>query len=164
MNGGLKEKLKLEELAIDVFLKHYNSFRDDDLRVLEHRDRPDFLVQNLKTKEKVGVEITHLFYDDEEAKMVFGRPYKRIDNEFDFNELIFVLNHRLIDKTQDAKDYDFIGQIILAIRVASPAFDKYSFDLYEKDIIIPEKIFSEIWLVFHDGIKLLDGKGKKIVS
>lgn len=153
---GEKEKLQLEEDAIKLFLKFYNSQTDDKLEKKKHQDRPDFILFNPVTGKDIGVEVSHVFYDDEEAKMLLGRPYTLTHGKIDLSELSFVLNTRLLDKSQDAQDYPYNEEMMLIIRIASPIFNKESFNLLDDKIIIPQNRFSQIWLVFEDGIQRIN--------
>lgn len=146
----MNEKVKLERAALNYFLESYNRFKETHLEFKKHSDKPDFIVKDSESNQIVGVEVTHLFYDVDEAKMLLGRSDKDAHGLMNSTELIATLNERLKDKTESAREYKFRDSMFLIVRVASPIFDKSTFDRFEEDILIPLNIFDEIWLVFYD--------------
>lgn len=139
-------KDKLEVAAVSYFLDWYAR----TFRIVCHQDRPDFLVQEPSSGEKVGIEVAHLFQDDEEARMLLGRSQEWGHSTVTSSDLITRLNDLLRQKAQKVEDYDFAGSLFLLIRVASPTFDRESFVALQTDINIPFCRFSEIWLLFYD--------------
>ena len=145
----MSEKLNLELAACSYFIDSYNAIHRTKLKLVEHRDKPDFLLCDAVTGEQVGVEVTHLFYDAKEAKMVLGRLSKQLHGVMTINQLIEKLNADLAEKTSRAAKYDFECNLVLLIRVASQIFDKQDFEMYEDEIDVPKlNTFSEIWLLF----------------
>ncbi|RLC36773.1 hypothetical protein DRH29_03825 [candidate division Kazan bacterium] len=144
----MAEKKKLEKAAFDYFIKSYNLFNGTNFQFNKHSDKPDFIAED--DGQMLGVEVTHLFYDDNEAKILLGRADKRISGIMKADELIKTLNIKLADKVEQAAKYDFKNRMILVIRVASPVFDKSDFDREENSIKVPQSVFSEIWMLFYD--------------
>ncbi len=66
------EKRRLERAACEYFLASYNKACGMKYQVKEHRDKPDFEVEDT-----IGLEIMHSFYGDEEAKILLGRSKKK---------------------------------------------------------------------------------------
>ena len=143
----MNEKKKLEELAGKYFLNSYNKLREVDFEIKTQREKPDLEIIDKKTNTILGVEITHLYYGTEEAKILFGRTTQSMSSIMEPGHLIENLNNLLREKANQVKNYDFPHKILLVIRVASRIFDKSDFDNKEKDIIVPPNIFSEIWLL-----------------
>lgn len=147
----MNEKLALESAACTYFVPSYNSIHKTAFQIHEHQDRPDFLLKDTDTGEKIGVEVMHLYYDAREAKMVLGRLSRQLHGVMTISQLIEKLNADLADKINSAANYDFAGKLILLIRVASPIFDRQDFDMYEDEIIVPQpNTLAEIWLLFWD--------------
>lgn len=142
------QKKQLEIAGIQYFIKAY----PQRLRVLEHSDKPDFTLVDDASNQKIGAEIAHLYYDKKEARILLGNSEKTIHGIMCANDLIKVLNSLLNQKANKIKDYRPHDKSILVIRVASPIFDKSTFDMYEDTIICPENDYDEIWLVL-DGTK-----------
>jgi len=149
----MNQKVKLEQAALNYFVEAYNSLNSTHLQPKEHRDKPDFIAEDSDSNRTVGIEVTGLFYDEDEAKMLLGRSAKPIHSVMNSRELIMTLNKSLEDKAKKAQKYKFKDEMFLIVRVASPIFDQSTFDMFERDIIIPSSIFSEIWLVFYNSSK-----------
>ncbi len=146
----MNEKKKLEELAGKYFLNSYNELKKSDFIIKAQREKPDLEIIDKNTHTTLGVEITHLYYGTEEAKILFGRTDQSMSSIMKPGHLIENLNNLLKEKANQVKNYDFPHKILLVIRVASRIFDKSDFDTKEKDIIVPSTIFSEIWLLPRD--------------
>ena len=146
----MNEKKKLEELAGKYFLNSYNELRKVNFVIKTQREKPDLEIIDTSTDTTLGVEITHLYYGTEEAKILFGRTTQSMSSIMKPGHLIENLNGLLAEKANQVKNYDFPHKILLVIRVASRIFDKSDFDTKEKDIIVPPNIFSEIWLLPRD--------------
>ncbi|MCH8088966.1 MAG: hypothetical protein IH955_03010 [Chloroflexi bacterium] len=144
------EKEKLEEAAVSYFLEWYAENRARLFKIVNHQDKPDFVVQEYVPSDKVGVEVAHLFQDDAEARMLLGRSQERVHPTVSLSDLIKRLNSVLIQKAAKVEDYDFPGDVFLVIRVASPIFDRELFESHRADINVPPCKFSEIWLLFRD--------------
>ena len=69
----MNEKEALEEAACLYFIDAYNKEHGTYFEIKEHRDKPDFLAGDHSTSETMGVEVTHLYYDSEEAKTLLGK-------------------------------------------------------------------------------------------
>ncbi|MFC2021558.1 hypothetical protein ACFLU1_07280, partial [Chloroflexota bacterium] len=110
-------------------------------------------VEDSESGQTIGIEVKHLFYDPDEAKILLGRSTKPNHNQMNTTELITTLNKLLEVAAESAESYDFNEKIFIIIRVASPIFDKSTFDMFEEDIIIPPSVFNEIWLIFYDSSK-----------
>ncbi|MBI4727534.1 hypothetical protein HY768_10035 [candidate division TA06 bacterium] len=124
------EKEQLEKAAIDYFLKAYPR----GLRILEHSDKPDFTLLDENDKSKIGVEIAHLWHDREEAKILLRRSEQVFHGIMCATDLIKVLNDLLTRKANKISGFREHDKFFLVIRVASPIFDKSTFDMYEDDI------------------------------
>ena len=66
------EKRLMEIAAIQIFLQHYNQINGSDYSLLRMQERPDALITNSQGV-ILGIEVTHLFYEPYEAKMLLGR-------------------------------------------------------------------------------------------
>jgi len=143
------EKERLEEYAIKYFTTAYPR----KLRSLEHSDKPDFTLFDESNQSKIGVEVAHLWHDKEEAKILLGRSEKIIHGIMNAADLIRALNELLVQKANKIIGFKKHDKFFLVIRVASPIFDKSTFDMYEDDIICPANDYDEIWLVLDNNNK-----------
>ncbi|MFC1938703.1 hypothetical protein ACFLWM_00910 [Chloroflexota bacterium] len=144
----MDEKTKLEKSALIIFLEIYNRLNGTNLEFEKHCDRPDIIVKDRISKQELGIEVKHLPYDEDEAKILLGRSISPIHSLMSSAKLIEKLNNLLKEATETARKYEFKNKMFLIIRVASRIFDKQDFELHKEDIQIPPNIFSEIWLVF----------------
>ena len=147
MNKHNDEKDKLEGYALDYFLNKHKPYWE----LVEKKEKPDFLLRSKETGKQFGIEVTHLWYDDEEARMLLGRSNKKVSDLQNADTLIKELNNRLVKKDTKARKYKFDKPMFLLIRITSRVFDKSTFDMYETDIVIPpDCIFKAIWLLFYN--------------
>ncbi|WP_025678852.1 hypothetical protein [Paenibacillus massiliensis] len=149
MRNHSDEKSALEEAAINIFIDLYNFNRQDDLKVVEKQECPDYILKN-KKEDLIGIEVTHLFYDAEEAKMLLDRSNKELHGLEDSTNYIGTLNKLLKQKEKKIDKYDAIYPIALLIRNASPVYGMSDFLKYKSVIYKPEK-YCHIWFVSKDG-------------
>lgn len=148
----MNEKEALEEAACLYFIDSYNKAHGTHFEIKKHQDKPDFLMRNPDTGEMMGVEVTHLFYDSEEAKMLLGRSSLPLqpDKEKSFYALAGRLNDLLAKKVKVAVAYDFGYKIFLLVRVACPIFNKSHFEMCSDWIDLHSgNPFAEVWFLFY---------------
>jgi len=145
----MAEKKKLERAAFDYFINAYNRQSGTTFAFRKHHDKPDIIAID-DNETILGIEITHLYYGDEEAKLLLGRSDKDMFGPVTLEGLIANLNELLKEKIRQAKNYKFNEDVILVIRAASPVFEISDFERLREKINIPKNTFSEIWLLAHD--------------
>lgn len=150
MAHGYQEKRDLEREAVKIFIDIYNQNHANKLRLLYQRERPDAVLQD-SFQNKIGVEITHLFYDSEEAKMLLGRSKESVHSHEVIEMLINELNKRIQTKEIKIDKYSTSHPIALIIRNASRAFGMSDI-LNAKELIYkPQGKFTHIWFISRDG-------------
>jgi len=146
---GMNERLALERAACNYFLDSYNRLHDTAFEIVDHRDKPDFWARDTRSGEKIGIEVTHLFFDSREAKILLGRSPDGTHGTMTISELIERLNDLLAQKITQTAKYNFEGRLFLLVRVASPIFDKKDFEIFEDEITFPPgNVLDEVWLLF----------------
>ncbi|AFM42661.1 hypothetical protein Desaci_3780 [Desulfosporosinus acidiphilus SJ4] len=150
MSYSLNEKWLIEEGAAQALVKLLNSQQGKEYKIVQHADRPDIVIENLQDGSRLGVEVTHLFYDSEEARAIFGRSHAQSHPPEYIEEYIRRLNALLQQKSEKAKGYCHQDPLALLIRVVSPIFHMLDFELYASRIIVPPSDFKIIWLLFYD--------------
>ena len=153
-SGSVVNKNKaLEVAASNCFVESYNKAHGTHFEIKEYPDRPDLLIGDSSTGEMMGVEVTHLFYDQKEPQMLLGKvPLDpQSDNEKFFYVLAGKLNALLGKKVEVAFKYNFCGKLFLLICVACPAFNKSHFEMYPDWIDLNlGNPFAEVWLLFYN--------------
>lgn len=139
----MEEKKKLELSAVNDFIAKYKN--GSRLSIVKHNDKPDFTLIDKRSSEKIGVEVTYLWYDADEAKMRLREPGTH--NVMTADELIRKLNKCIKSKNLAFQKYKKHDKFFLVILVPQPAFDKSTFDLFEQSINIDNSQYDEIWLV-----------------
>jgi hypothetical protein len=138
-----------EEIYIYRFVVAYEFKYKQVLKVVEkNRERPDFSVRINKTGELIGVEVTGIFQNEEEAKIMWGK-YKNW-NKFtgDNEELINELQRIIYKKIEKVLEYDFDGRIFLVIFLGSIVFNEWADACYlHKYLNIPFNKFERIYLL-----------------
>ena len=149
----MTEKEKLEIAACSTFLVTYNRDSKSDFKIDDDRDKkdkPDLLIKDSKTEEVIGVEVSHLYYDKKEAKMLLGRSTEKNHGLMNSDSAIKELNSLLNKKVKQAENYNYDKKLFLVIRVTLIIFNKDTFDMFNDKITIPENNFDQIWLNFYD--------------
>ncbi|OLN33455.1 hypothetical protein [Desulfosporosinus metallidurans] len=150
MSDLLDEKWLIEESAALALVETLNLQQGTNYEILKHADRPDIVIENKLDGTLLGVEVTHLFYDSEEARLVFGRSREQGHPPEYIEEYIRRLNALLQQKSEKAKGYNHEYPLALLIRVVSPVFHMYDFKAYASRIVVPPSDFQIIWLLFYD--------------
>lgn len=146
------EKTAMEREAVKLFIDLYNRKAESPLRLLYQQDRPDAVLEDAK-HHKVGMEITHLFYDDKEAKELLGRSDGTpVDwrNER-IGRIIYNLNGLISRKLEKKESYSEDYPISLLIRNASPVFGMADFLAHQERVKLSPGVFEHIWFVSRDG-------------
>lgn len=147
----MDERQLLEHAAGMHFIESYNARQRTRFQIIEHRDKPDFLLKDIETEEILGLEVMHLYYDGTEARMMLGRQANTLHGVMTITELIAKLNNDLVEKVAKASKYRFDSRVFLVIRVVSPIFDLADFEIYGDEILIPKpNLFDEIWLLLRN--------------
>jgi len=146
----LDEKWLIEEGAALALLEILNFQQGTSYEIVRHTDRPDIVIENQLDGTRLGVEVTHLFYDSDEARYVFGRSHEPGHPPEYIDEYIRRLNALLQQKSEKAKGYNHEYPLALLIRVVSPLFHMYDFKAYAARIVVPPSDFQIIWLMFYD--------------
>lgn len=151
--GHNEEKLRLERSAIREFVRLYNCRHPIKLRLLYQHDRPDAVLQTGRG-DKLGLEITQLFYDAAEAKALLGRSEDGMTEptgSMSLAHLIARLNELIRRKEAKKKDYDPAYPISLLIRNASPTFRLDEIWAEREHIRKPNDVFLDTWFLTRDG-------------
>lgn len=144
------EKRLMEIAAIQIFLQHYNQINGSDYSLLRMQERPDALITNSQGV-ILGIEVTHLFYEPYEAKMLLGRSEDDYLHTTQYMEHLIAELQRILDrKMEKGTTYEFEMPMILVIRSASPVFFGEDFLYRVQDLHIKPEIFKEIWLLVRE--------------
>jgi hypothetical protein len=150
LSYSLDEKWLIEEGAAQALIELLNKRQGKSYKIVKHADRPDIIIENQQDGTRLGVEVTHLFYDSEEARAVFGRSLLPNHPPEFIEEYIRRLNLLLQQKSEKVKGYCHQDPLALLIRVVSPVFHMVDFEAYVSRIIVPPSDFEIIWLLFYD--------------
>ncbi len=69
-----KKKTLLEEYALKYFIEDYERQTGIKSIIISRQEGPDAVDEI--NGDRLGLEITHLYYDKDEARMLFGRSEK----------------------------------------------------------------------------------------
>lgn len=144
----MNEKQWLEESLINYFTSVINTIFNFSFFVVTHRDRPDFIIKEPYRNKIFGVEVTNLYYDEEDAKEILGRGNINHPKIETIEHYIYMLNKLLEKKSRKAEGYDQNHELILLIGITSQLFTREDFENSREDIIIPQNRYSIICLVF----------------
>lgn len=143
---AVSTKKKLEREAVDLFISLYNKTADNRLRLLYQQEKPDAVLMD-SWGSKLGLEITHLFYSEQEARQLFLREHRSIICIESIDSLIESLNQLVLRKEAKSKGYSSDYPLALLIRNLSPSFGWSDFNNAWDKIAAPSAAFTEIWLL-----------------
>lgn len=145
-----------EREAISLFIRLYNEGTNQNgYRLLFQQEKPDAVLEERGSlRRKLGVEITHLFYSQQEAMSVFGHRSAAapVQGEAQFDHLLKELNLLIRKKIGKRRSYSMSYPIALLIRNASPGFGMSDFIARLGEVELPgDGSFTHIWFVSRDG-------------
>lgn len=144
------EKKDLERQAIQLFVQIYNCNHDSKYRLLYMQERPDSVLEAGQGN-RLGMEITHLFYDSDEAKKLLGRSKSKKDVTKSPEKLIDELNELISRKESKKKLYSSDYPISLLIRNMSPLYTMSDFIAASEHIYKPNHVFEDVWFLAKGG-------------
>lgn len=143
------EKRKLEKAAIELFIRCFKEAYGIEYRLIQQQERPDAIVEDENGK-RLGLEVTHLFYDELEVKMLLGRSEQQTHGLENFDEQIKKLNSLLEKKGRTGLGYSNEYPCSLLIRNSSPIWTKEDFEGVISRIVAPRSQYQDIWLLTKD--------------
>ncbi|WP_308634903.1 hypothetical protein [Paenibacillus silvisoli] len=149
MSEHNSEKYLLENAAVNIFVQIYNQSFPGKLTIQVRQERPDVILAHAD-QEFSGLEITHLFYDSLQAKILLGRSEDDFDRIETMEKSIYTLNELIKKKERIYKDIGLEFELSLLIRNASPIYGMKDF-LKHKDSIYKPFVFTNIWFLSRDG-------------
>lgn len=144
-----EEKARLERAAMLMFIRAMRLKYERDLAIYEQRDRPDFFALD-EAGRRIGVEVTHLYHNEEEARFLNGRAYTDFHPITSIEELLDALNRSLLKKAPLSFNYDAPDGLMLLIRVTSPQVQRTTIEAYLDRVLLPPSAFDEVWMLFYD--------------
>ena len=140
-----------EREILNRFVVAYRKQFGVELMVLEHRDKPDFAVSEGTGGRVLGIEVTGVYQDADEAISEYGTQDGEIEFEGSIDKLLASLNDGLAEKTQKVRQYEFAGQIWLVILIASPIYNsKIDIQSFGTRLVVPDNLFEKIWLIIRN--------------
>ncbi|SDN38772.1 hypothetical protein SAMN04487897_102737 [Paenibacillus sp. yr247] len=149
MNKHEDEKKALEQVAIDIFLELYNVNNKVTLRMVQQQEKPDALLEDARNN-RVGLEVTHLFYDTEEARLMMSRSELTKPGAEVLDTFLQVINDRIQSKEQKFKDYSQDYPCMLLIRNVSLLFGMSDILGRKHKLVLPCGHFTQVWLLSRD--------------
>lgn len=143
---SIQAKLQLEREAVRLFVAIYNRSNGNKLRLLYQQDKPDAVLMDSRGR-KLGLEITHLFYDQEEARQQFLHRHQSFVCVESFDHLVDELNRLVARKEGKSQGYNHEYPLGLLIRNLSLNFGWNDFDKAWDRIKPPSEAFTDIWFL-----------------
>jgi hypothetical protein len=150
----LDEKRQLEFYAVLYFIRDQRKNHHRWLIFKEFSEPPNPDTYCLLNGEQVGIEVTHLCGNNDDAKKVLGKVNsgENLEGSKRHPEPPVPINNLLPNELNRILEYKakhhYGDKTWLVIRNAYPFWEKGDFELYRSDIIIPRHhAFEEIWLV-----------------
>lgn len=149
MNKHEEEKKALERTAIDIFVELYNLNHQLPFRLLQQQEKPDALLEDADLNKK-GLEVTHLFYDTEEARLMMSRSELTLPGTEMPDRFIQSINDRVRSKVEKFADYSHDYPCALLIRNLSLFFGMSDVLRRKEKLKLPRGHFTEVWLLSRD--------------
>lgn len=147
------EKVKLEHEAARLFMRLYERQFGIPMRHIWHNEpkKPD--VSCYLGRERLDLEITHLYGSEEEVKLIHGREVTirtlealhRLINVPVDHRLVNTLNSLLSNKAEKS----YLGdRVWLILRNANPLWSRHDLEANLHQVTLPERHpFEQIWVV-----------------
>lgn len=149
MNESQLEKKMLEKAAVKWFIHLFKEMFGVEYKVVCYQERPDAILEDIEGN-RIGMEITHLFYDELKAKILLGRAnYPGHKTEI-FQNYLHALNTLLDKKGRIGLNYPIGYPCSLLVRDTSPIWTMEDFQKARSLIKTPEKVYKDIWLLTQD--------------
>lgn len=140
-----------EKAIIDKFAEAYALDRGIYLEDLSDRERPDFEATVKETGERVGIEVTGLYQNQEEAMINYGKIPEWDTFTGSLDEIVSALNTCLEKKASKSPKYKFAGRMLFAIWAGSMIYNQpIDFEFILDQIKVPSSRFDQIWLILED--------------
>lgn len=149
MNKHEDEKKALEQAAIDIFLELYNVNNEVALQMVRQQEKPDALLEDAGGG-RIGLEVTHLFYDTEEARLMMSRSELTKPGAEVLETFIKVINNRIVSKELKFQDYSHDYPCMLLIRNVSLLFGMSDVLSLKHKLVPPSGLFTQVWLLSRD--------------
>ncbi|MDQ0903764.1 MULTISPECIES: hypothetical protein [unclassified Paenibacillus] len=149
MNKNEAEKKAMELTAIDIFIELYNRNNNISLRMLRQQEKPDALLEDIR-QNRTGLEVTHLFYDTEEARLMLSRSELTKPGAEVLDTFINVINDRIRNKEEKFKGYSHEHPCMLLIRNVSLLFGMSDVLGKKHKLVLPRGQFTDVWLLSRD--------------
>ena len=143
------EKLRLEKAAIELFVRCFKKAHGKEYKLIQQQERPDAILED-EDGNRMGLEVTHLFHDELEVKMLLGRSEQQIHGLENFEDHIIMLSSLLEKKGRTGLCYTSEYPCSLLIRNASPIWTSEDFEGYISRIKAPESLYENVWLLTTD--------------
>lgn len=149
MNKHEDQKKAMEQAAIDIFLELYNVKNKVPLRMVQQQEKPDALLEDAMNN-RIGLEVTHLYYDTEEARLMLSRSQLTKPSVEGIDTFIQVINDRIQSKEHKLKDYSHDYPCMLLIRNVSLLFGMSDVLGQKRKLVLPRGHFTHVWLLSRD--------------
>ncbi|KUO53515.1 MAG: hypothetical protein APF76_11945 [Desulfitibacter sp. BRH_c19] len=153
MNENQSEKRMLEKAAIELFICSFKEIFGVEYKVVCYQERPDAILEDPEGN-RLGMEVTHLFYDELKAKILLGKSNSTGHKTESFYKYLDVLNDLLDKKAKTGLNYPIGYPCSLLIRDTSPVWTKEDFEEANSLIKLPQKVYKDIWLLTQDKISI----------
>lgn len=144
-----EDKARLERAAMLMFIRAMRLKYGRTLSIYEQRERSDFWALD-EAGRQVGVEITHLYHNEEEARFLNGRALTDIHPITTTDGFLDALNRSLLKKAPLSFNYEAPDGLMLLIRVTSPQVKKAEIEANLARVQMPPSAFDEVWMLFYD--------------
>src|SRR5689334_2429234 len=112
-------KEQAEQIILDRFLVAYRKRFGTELKVIAHRDKPDFEIIDPEQDIVFGIEVTGGYQDRREARIQYSTNDNIPQVEVSIDAVLESINTRLSEKAEKVKSYAFSGEIWLVIPIGS---------------------------------------------
>ncbi|MCD1262033.1 hypothetical protein B5M42_024950 [Paenibacillus athensensis] len=149
MNRHDEEKKAMELAAVDIFLELHNLNYKRQMELLHMQERPDAVLRDTSGG-LLGMEVTHLFYDNEEARQLMGNSRQVLPGSEQLEHFVQEINRRIRIKEEKLRDYSHDYPCALLIRNVSTMYGMS--DVLRKKQLLhkPGGHFTHVWLLSRD--------------
>jgi hypothetical protein len=137
------------EIAImDRFVSAYEKMYGVQLLDIIHRDKPDFSAFDPSRNILMGIEITGVYKNSEEAKIQYWEVDEWGPISGSSDDILVSINKGIGKKIKRAENYQFNGYLVLVIWNGSLVFnERFDMEFIKSGFVVPNNKFRDIWLI-----------------
>jgi hypothetical protein len=144
-------KDEAENAIMDRFVTAYEKMFGVQLLDIIHREKPDYSAFDPSRNILMGIEITGVYKNSEEAKIQYWEVDEWGPISGSSDDILASINISIRKKIKSAENYQFNGYLVLVIWNGSLVFnERFDMEFIKSGFVVPNNLFRDIWLIINN--------------